>query len=146
MGTVRTVQPISRCQHCGTPLTPVAATGRTRIYCRPACRKAAYEQRRAKKPDATRIKVVERVVVETRPGHLITDCADRVTDSQHAVEYVIDNLTALARIHHWTRDPRWQGVLRAVDDLNTAIAIAKAEAEKPWRPGPVRRRLPRQQS
>lgn len=43
--------------------------GRTRIYCRPACRKAAYEQRRAKKPGAVRVQVVERVVVETRRGH-----------------------------------------------------------------------------
>ncbi|MBW9210516.1 hypothetical protein KV100_12715 [Mumia sp. zg.B21] len=133
MGMVRTVQPISRCQHCGAPLPPAAATGRTRIYCRPACRKAAYEQRRAKKPGAVRVQVVERVVVETRRGHLITDCADRVTDSQHAVEYVIDNLTALARIHHWTRDPRWRGVLRAVDDLNTAIADHERHTPTPRR-------------
>ena len=62
--------------------------GRTCIYCRTACRKAAYEQRRAKKPGAAHVEVCERVVVETRRGHLITDYADRVPDSQQEVEYV----------------------------------------------------------
>ena len=41
--------PLTRCARCGSALPAAAATGRPRVYCSPACRKAAYEDRRARK-------------------------------------------------------------------------------------------------
>lgn len=76
MEVTRTYQPLSECQHCRGPMPVTAATGRRRVYRQPACRKAAYEQRRAKKPGAVQIKLVDRVIIETPAvkAHRIANC------------------------------------------------------------------------
>ena len=43
----RRVELPTTCARCGTKLKEVKPTGRPRLYCSPACRKAAYEDRRA---------------------------------------------------------------------------------------------------
>lgn len=106
-----------------------AGTGRRRVYCRPACRKAAYEMRRARKPDATLVKVVDRVVVETREtvrvvdeGHSIIGCVTNVAASPRACANVVGHLAGMARSNkQLLDDPKWQPVVRAIEDLNKAI-------------------------
>lgn len=62
----RTVELPTKCVRCGGKLQDVKPTGRTRVYCTPACRKAAYEDRRAHRDGAVQVQVVERRVTEVR--------------------------------------------------------------------------------
>ena len=119
---------IAECQHCGGPMPPSAATGRSRIYCTPACRKAAYEKRRARKPDATIVKVVDRVVVERHEtvkvideGHNLLKCVVNVTQSPRACANVVGHLAGMARNNELLDANEWQPVVRAIEDLFTAI-------------------------
>lgn len=57
-------QPLGECVRCGTKLPAGASTGRPRVYCTPACRKAAYEDRRAGRDRAVRVQLVDRVIVQ----------------------------------------------------------------------------------
>ncbi len=58
-------QPLGECVRCGTQLPASASTGRPRVYCSAACRKAAYEDRRAGRDGAVRVQLVDRVIVQT---------------------------------------------------------------------------------
>lgn len=58
-------QPLGECARCGTKLPASASTGRPRVYCTPACRKAAYEDRRAGREGAVKVQLVDRVIVQT---------------------------------------------------------------------------------
>lgn len=58
-------EPLGECARCGTKLPASASTGRPRVYCTAACRKAAYEDRRAGRADAVRVQLVDRVIVQT---------------------------------------------------------------------------------
>jgi hypothetical protein len=58
-------EPLGACVRCGTTLPASASTGRPRLYCTPACRKAAYEDRRAAHPNAVRVQLVDRVITQT---------------------------------------------------------------------------------
>ena len=109
-------------------MPPSAATGRSRIYCTPACRKAAYEKRRARKPDATIVKVVDRVVVERHEtvkvvdeGHNLIKCVVNVTQSPRACANVVGHLAGMARNNELLDANEWQPVVRAIEDLFTAI-------------------------
>lgn len=62
----RTVELPTKCARCGNKLKDVKPTGRPRIDCSPACRKAAYEDRRAHRDGAVKVQVVERVVTDVR--------------------------------------------------------------------------------
>ena len=58
-------------------------TGRPRLYCSPACRKAAYEDRRAHRDGAVTVQIVERLVTEVRERRIEvprprSDCIDAV--------------------------------------------------------------------
>jgi hypothetical protein len=73
----RTVEVPTRCARCGGRLDNPKTTGRPRLYCSPACRKAAYEERRAKKDGAVRVQVVERMVNKTEVRevpHFLGEC------------------------------------------------------------------------
>ncbi len=105
-----------------------ASTGRRRVYCTAACRKAAYEMRRARKPDATLIKLVDRVIVETHEtvrvvdeGHGIVTCVLNVAQSPRTCANVVAHLAGMARNKQLLEDPKWQPVVRAIEDLNKAI-------------------------
>ena len=54
----RRVELPTTCARCGTKLIEVKPTGRPRLYCSPACRKAAYEDRRAHRDGAVKVQVV----------------------------------------------------------------------------------------
>ena len=62
----RKVELPTTCVRCGAKLERPKATGRPRVYCSPACRKAAHEDRRAHRDDAVKVQVVERVFTEIR--------------------------------------------------------------------------------
>ena len=68
------------CTLCGERMPPVHRTGRIPIYCSDACRKAAYEARRLRKPDAFTVKVVE-TTTTTEITHAVETCAAKVLDS-----------------------------------------------------------------
>ena len=129
MGVTRTYQPISECQHCGGPMPASAATGRRRVYCTAACRKAAYEDRRAKRPGAVQVKLVDRVITETREtvkvvdeGHGVITCVVNVAQSPRACANVVAHLAGMARNKELLEANEWAPVVRAIEDLNRAIA------------------------
>ncbi len=62
----RRVELPTTCARCGTKLKEVKSTGRPRLSCSPACRTAAYEDRRAHRDGAVKVQVVEKVVSEVR--------------------------------------------------------------------------------
>jgi hypothetical protein len=100
----RSYQPIAECQYCGGPMPASATTGRRRVYCSAACRKAAYEMRRARKPDATRVKLVDRGITETREtvkgrrrGPRDRDLLVNVAQSPRACANVVGHLAGMAR-------------------------------------------------
>lgn len=76
-------QPLGECARCGTKLPASASTGRPRVYCTAACRKAAYEDRRARRPDAVKVQLVDRFIVQTiqrveRVQHPPAECVTMV--------------------------------------------------------------------
>lgn len=101
----RTVELPTACVRCGTRLENPKTTGRPRVYCSPACRKAAYDDRRSGNKDATKVQVVERVVTEVREHrvdvtHPRRDCIDAVFADDKALVDVI--WTLIDRV----RDPQ----------------------------------------
>ena len=98
----RTVELPTKCARCGSKLQDVKPTGRPRIYCTPACRKAAYEDRRAHRDGAVKVQVVERRVTEVREReieipHPRSDCVKAVLANDDEMLAVIWTLTALVR-------------------------------------------------
>lgn len=76
-------QPLTECARCGTKLPASASTGRPRVYCTAACRKAAYEDRRAGHQGAVKVQLVDRVVTQTierveRRPHPPAECVTTV--------------------------------------------------------------------
>jgi hypothetical protein len=100
--TGRTVELPTKCARCGNKLQDVKPTGRPRIYCSPACRKTAYEDRRAHCDGAVKVQVVERVVTEVREcridvPHPRIDCIKPVLADEDAMIRVIETLAGLAQ-------------------------------------------------
>ncbi|MBK8462293.1 MAG: hypothetical protein IPL36_04440 [Nigerium sp.] len=98
----RRVELPTTCARCGTKLKEVKLTGRPRLYCTPACRKAAYEDRRAHRDGAVKVQVVERLVTEVRERrievpHPRSDCIKAVLADDDLMVSVIWTLTALVR-------------------------------------------------
>ena len=90
----RTVELPTKCARCGGKLKDMKPTGRPRIYCSPACRKAAYEDRRAHRDGAVQVQVVERVVTEVRERridvpHPRSECTREVFANDDALVNVI---------------------------------------------------------
>lgn len=83
----RTVELPTACARCGNKLDGPKSTGRPRVYCSPACRKASYEDRRAHRDSAVKVQVVERVVTEVRERrvdltHPHETCVQTVLDDE----------------------------------------------------------------
>ncbi|MGV1006471.1 MAG: hypothetical protein ACOYEV_17270 [Candidatus Nanopelagicales bacterium] len=98
----RTVELPTKCARCGRKIKDVKSTGRPRIYCSPACRKAAYEDRRAHRDGAVKVQVVERVVTEVRERrievpHPRIDCIKSVLADEDAMIRVIWTLAVLVQ-------------------------------------------------
>ena len=98
----RRVELPATCARCGTKLKEVKPTGRPRLYCSPASRKAAYEDRRAHRDGAVKVQVVEKIVTEVRERrieapHPRNDCINAVLADDDLIVSVIWTLTALVR-------------------------------------------------
>ena len=97
----RRVELPTTCARCCTKLKEVKSTGRPRLYCSPACRKAAYEDRRAHRDGAVKVQVVEKLVTEVRERrievpHPRSECIDAVLydndDLVEAMWVLVDNV------------------------------------------------------
>lgn len=103
-------------------MPPSASTRRSRIYCTPACRKAAYEQRRARKPDATIVKVVvEHHETIVDKGHGIGTCQFLVAQSPRVCTLIVQHLAGLARKNELLDNNEGAPTVRAIEDLFAAI-------------------------
>ena len=135
----RRVELPTTCARCGTKLKEVKSTGRPRLYCSPACRKAAYEDRRAHRDGAVKVQVVEKVVTEVRERrievpHPRSDCVKAVLADDDLMVSVIWTLTALVRDR--TRkaydpdQPRFRELSHHVQALHAAL-VERATASAP---------------
>ena len=98
----RRVELPTTCARCDTKLNEVKTTGRPRLYCSPACRKAAYEDRRAHRDGAVKVQIVEKLITEVRERrievpHRTGDCINAVLTDDDLMVSVIWTLTALVR-------------------------------------------------
>jgi hypothetical protein len=129
MDVIRSHRSISTCQHCGGPMPPGRPTGRTRVYCMPACRKAAYEQRRARKPNATIVKVVE-VTVTERERHDIGECVEATKASPVGCRNVLLHLLDLHKSGELYSDPKWSRLIGNAYSLGVGIATHTEQVER----------------
>lgn len=127
----RRVELPTTCVRCSAKLKEVKSTGRPRLYCSPACRKAAYEDRRAHRDGAVKLQVVEKLVTEVREHrievpHPANDCINAVLADDDLMVSVVWTLTALVRDR--TRKafdpdrPRFERLHRHVEVLHEALA------------------------
>lgn len=126
----RTTELPTKCARCGTKLEGVKNTGRPRLYCSPACRKAAYEDRRAHRDVAVQVKVVEKVVTEVRERrievpHPRSDCVKAVLADDDAMLAVVWTLTTLVRDHtrsaYSAGEPRFKNLSYHAEALREAL-------------------------
>jgi len=126
----RRVELPTTCARCGTKLKEVKPTGRPRLYCSPACRKSAYEDRRAHRDGAVKVQVVEKLVTEVRERrievpHPRSDCINAVLGDDDLMVSVIWTLTALVRDStrkEFSPDrPRFEALHRHVEALHEAL-------------------------
>ncbi len=117
------------CPRCGESV-PSRGTGRPATWCSPACRRAAYEERRAARTGAIAIQVVERVLTVE---HGLPVCGARVTDSPAACRKVLRALEVLAREGVLATDPKWDATVTAVRALNHAIEEVTRPRPARWR-------------
>ena len=118
-----------KCPRCGEPV-PIRATGRPATWCSPACRRAAYEERRAARSGAIAVQVVERVLTVE---HGLPVCGARVTDSPAACRKVLRALEVLAREGALLTDPKWEATVTAARALNDTIEEVTRHRSGRWR-------------
>lgn len=126
----RTVELPTTCARCGNKLEGPKSTGRPRVYCSSACRKAAYEDRRAHRDDAVKVQVVEKVVTEIRERHVEVphphgDCLGAVLVDDVAMLSVVGALAAFVRDRSRSAydadQPMFQNLRRQVEALQEAL-------------------------
>lgn len=134
----RTVELPSTCARCGARLDHPKTTGRPRLYCSPACRKAAYEDRRARRDGAVKVQVVEKVVTEVRERrvevpHPRSDCVKAVLADDDAMLAVIWSLTALVRDRtrstYGVDQPRFKNLSHHAEALYEALTQRARDSE-----------------
>ena len=135
-----TVELPTKCARCGSKLKDVKPTGRPRIYCSPACRKAAYEDRRAHRDGAVKVQVVERVVTEVRERridvpHPRSECIREVFANDDALVNVIWALIEAVRggedLAFSPDQPRFWDLYNNTEVLYEALTKRAASYEPP---------------
>ena len=116
------------CARCGRPVPP-RATGRPATWCSQACRRAAYEERRAARSGAVAVKVVDRV---TAIEHDLSECVKRVTGSPAATRRVLKALSKLACDGVLTSDPKWASTVAEARALKDAIDPPPIVPRRRW--------------
>lgn len=137
----RRVELPTTCARCGTKLKEVKSTGRPRLYCSPACRKAAYEDRRAHRDGAVKVQVVEKLVTEVRERrievpHPKSDCIDALLYDNDALVQVmwvlIDNVADENYEALNPDQPRFWDLYNNVEVLyETLVKRAAADERRP---------------
>ena len=108
------------CAQCGGRMPPVQPTGRIPIYCSDRCRKAAYEARRLRKPDAFAVKVIE-TTRTTEITHPVEACASNVLASPWETRKLLVELAR--RINRGeVQDVEWIALGHGFDRLSEALA------------------------
>lgn len=105
------------CPRCGQNVTP-RATGRPATWCSQACRRAAYEERRAAANGAIAVTVVDRVHTVEHP---LSVCVDHTISSPAGCRRVIHALAQLARDGTLAADPKWESTQLAIGGLLDAL-------------------------
>jgi hypothetical protein len=142
----RRVELPTTCARCGTKLKEVKPTGRPRLYCSPACRKAAYEDRRAHRDSAVKVQIVEKIVTEVRERrievpHPRSDCINAVLADDDLMVSVIWALNALVRDRsrkaYNPDQPRFRKLSHHVQALYVALSRASSHQPSVVRRSPV---------
>ena len=103
--------------------------GRPRKWCSQACRRAAYEERRAAANGAIAIQVVESVTVGE---HDLDECVRRVLDSPAACRHVLRGLLQPARLEQLDREARWDAVRTQVLHLASGLLNRERARRSHW--------------
>lgn len=98
------------CPRCGKAVER-KATGRPSIWCSQACRRAAYEERRAAAQGAIAVEVVDRVETHEHP---LGTCVDRTLASPAGCRRVVYELARLGREGVLQSDPKWESTYNAI--------------------------------
>jgi len=134
----RTVELPTKCARCGARLPTPASTGRPKLYCSAACRKAAYEDRRAKRPGAVGVQLVEKLITE-QVAHPPAECLVVAMRTQESRHDAIERLVALLEQTPVTElRPRYFEIQRYVTRLSNALDRAEARAHRYARDHPDR--------
>ena len=92
--------------------------GRPAIWCSHACRRAAYEERRAAARGAIALKIVDRVEAQE---HSLGTCVDRTLATPAGCRRVLHELARLARAGELQTDPKWSAAYTATFTLVDAL-------------------------
>jgi len=123
-------QSLTECVRCGTTLPASASTGRPRVYCSAACRKAAYEDRRAGRDGAVKVQLVDRVIVQTverveRVQHPPAECVTMVLADPALARKVLRGLSQQVGSKRITpADDAFWDLVTSVEFLSEAFARA----------------------
>ncbi|MEZ5194236.1 MAG: hypothetical protein R2734_18330 [Nocardioides sp.] len=129
-------QPLGECARCGTQLPASASTGRPRIYCTAACRKAAYEDRRAGRDGAVKVQLVDRVIVQTverveRVQHPPAECVTMVLADPALTRKVLIGLSRQVGSKRITpADDAFWDLVTSTEFLSEALARAAHRHER----------------
>jgi len=93
------------------------ARGRPAKWCSQACRRAAYEERRAAASGAIAVELVEVVNRVEARTHGIGTCVDTVLESPAACRRVLNDLAVKVSDGSLEDDPKWASTLSAVHRL-----------------------------
>lgn len=106
-----------KCPRCGESV-PHRGVGRPAVWCSQACRRAAYEERRAASQGAVAVRVVERV---RAVDHDLSECAARVISSPAASRRALQALASLVRDGTLSSQSKWSGTVIAAQRLAGAL-------------------------
>lgn len=104
------------CPRCGHTVFQTGR-GRPRTWCSQACRRAAYEERRAAAAGAIGVELVHRTIVEEHP---LSVCVDRTIASPVGCRRVLAELAQLLFAGTLGSDPKWSSVHGALTGLSKA--------------------------
>ena len=110
--------PQGTCLRCGTPWVG-RPSGRRRKWCSQACRRAAYEERRAAAAGAIAVREVE---VATVNDHDLSTCVKNVADSPTAVKRLLRSLGESSRLGDVATELRWEPTRKELGTLLGKIA------------------------
>lgn len=93
------------------------------MWCSQACRRAAYEERRAAAAGAIGVQVAHRTTVREHP---LSACVDRTIASPVGCRRVLQELTRLALDGTLDADQRWESARSALNGLMTASRLSSS--------------------